>query len=241
MDVFGVPEPHYSLLRIEFDFGHNLDDAFRIDVKKSRILFHPELADGLNALLQPVYREAGQRYRRKNREEVNAKPIDHTGANKTIADTGNAEKPQVNSVDSKTQSAVVSNNLGPKIKLKVPIQSYVSAETIHVEAVENITSGELWQPALRSSGDSGYVSAVLLNTHHDFYQKIYKRAAANGYAVDGMDMLLWAFAVAEQNNTNAELEPIFEDIRSEISNNLKKLLRKVPDVEPGELASVDES
>lgn len=241
MDVFGVSEPHYSLLRIEFDFSHRLDDAFRIDVKKSRILFHPELADGLNTLLQPVYREAGHRYRRKNREQANTKPIDHTSANKNIADTGNTDTPQVNSVDTKTQSAVVSNNLGPKIKLKVPIQSYVSADTIYVEAVEDITSGELWQPAIRSAGDSGYVPAVLLNTHHDFYQKIYKRAAANGYAVDGMDLLLWAFAVAEQNNTNAELEPIFEDIRSEISSNLRKLLRNVSDVEPGEPAIDDEN
>tara|TARA_A100001391_G_scaffold150037_1_gene107503 strand:- start:321 stop:566 length:246 start_codon:yes stop_codon:yes gene_type:complete len=64
--------------------------------------------------------------------------------------------------------------------------------------------------------------------HHDFYLKIYQRAAASGYAVEGMDLLLWAFAVAEQNNTNDDLEPIFEDIRNEISTNLKKLLREVP-------------
>lgn len=241
MDVFGVPEPHYSLLRIEFDFGHRLDDAFRIDVKKSRILFHPELADALHDLLQPVYREAGLRYRRQNRAQASSKTIDHKSANKNIADTGNATTPQVNSVDTKAQSAEVSNNLGQKIKLKVPVQSYVSADTIFVEAVESITSGELWQPAFRSTGDSGYVPSVLLNAHHDFYQKIYKRAAANGYAVDGMDMLLWAFAVAEQNNTNAELEPIFEDIRSEISSNLRKLLRNVPDIDPDELAGDDES
>ncbi len=240
MEVFGVPEPHFSLLRIEFDFGHQLDDAFRIDVKKSRILFHPELAEGLHELLQPVYREAGHRYRRKNREHGNTQSIDHTSANKNIADTGNADKPQVNSVDQKTQSAEVSNNMGPKIRLKVSIQSYVSAETVYVEAKDDITSGELWQPALRSSGDSGHVPAVLLNKHHDFYQKIYKRAAANGYAVEGMDLLLWAFAVAEQNNTNAELEPIFEDIRSEISNNLRKLLRNVPDPEPSELIPEDD-
>ena len=82
--------------------------------------------------------------------------------------------------------------------------------------------------------------AVLLNKHHDFYQKIYKRAAANGYAVEGMDLLLWAFAAAEQNNTNEELEPIFEDIRSEISNNLRKLLRNVPDPDPAELMIEDE-
>lgn len=240
MEVFGVPEPHFSLLRIEFDFGHQLDDAFRIDVKKSRILFHPDLAEGLYQLLQPVYREAGKRYRRKSREEANAKGVDHSSANKNIADTGNADKPQVTSVDEKAQSAVVSNNLGAKIKLRVPIQNHVQAESIYVEAVESITSGELWQPALRSVGDSGHVPAVLLNKHHDFYQKIYQRAASSGYAVEGMDLLLWAFAVAEQNNTNEELEPIFEDIRAEISNNLRKLLRMVPDPEPGELGEEED-
>jgi len=141
----------------------------------------------------------------------------------------------VNSVDPNTQTGEISNNMGPKIKIKAPIENNVSPDTIHVAAVETITSGDLWQPALRSIGDSGHVPSVLLNKHHDFYQKIYQRAAANGYAVEGMDLLLWAFAMAEQNNTNAELEPIFEDIRSEISNNLRKLLRNLPDPEPSEL------
>lgn len=240
MDVFGVPEPHYSLLRIEFDFNHKLDDAFRIDVKKSRILFHPDLEEALYQVLQPVYREAGKRYRRRNREDANTNGIDHTSANKNIADTANADQPQVTSVDPAAQSATVSNNCGQKIKLKVPVQSHVSEETTYVEAVEDITTGELWQPALRSPGNSGYRPAVLLNKHHDFYQKIYKRAAANGYAVEGMDLLLWAFSVAEQNNTNEELEPIFEDIRTEISSNLRKLLRNVPDPEPDELMDSEE-
>lgn len=235
MEVFGAPEPHTSLLRIEFDFGHELDDAFRIDVKKSRILFHPDLEDGLRELLQPIYREAGNRYRRRSREHANGKVIDHTSANKNIADTGNAEKPRITSVDPAGQSAVVSNNLGQRIKLKLTVQSNVSPETVYVDAVETITTGELWQPAFRSAGTSDHAPAVLLNKHHDFYQKIYQRAAANGFAVEGMDLLLWAFAVAEQNNTNEELEPIFEDIRNEISSNLRKLLRNVPDPEPDEL------
>ena len=237
LDVFGSPEPHTSLLRVEFDFGHELDDAFRIDVKKSRILFHPDLEDGLRTLLQPIYREAGNRYRRQSRDQANSsKTVNHTSANKNIASTPNAAKPQVNSVDLSTQTGEISNNMGPKIKIKAPIENNVSPETIHVAAVDTITSGELWQPAFRSIGDSGHVPAVLLNKHHDFYQKIYQRAAANGYAVEGMDLLLWAFAMAEQNNTNAELEPIFEDIRSEISNNLRKLLRNLPDPEPSELS-----
>lgn len=241
MDVFGANEPHTSLLRIEFEFGHELDDAFRIDVKKSRILFHPELEDGLRELLQPVFREAGSRYRKQNREKANTHKIDHSTANKNIAETSNANKPDVTSVDPTTQSAIISNNMGPKIRLKTAVQSNVSPDAIYVEAVESITNGELWQPALRSPGNTGHVPAVLLNKHHDFYQKIYKRAAANGYAVEGMDLLLWAFAVAEQNNTNEEMEPIFEDIRNEISNNLRKLLRNVPDPEPGEIVPEEES
>ncbi|QLG91185.1 ATP-binding protein [Pseudomonas yamanorum] len=241
LEVFGAPEPHTSLLRIEFDFGHKLDDAFRIDVKKSRILFHPDLEDGLRELLQPIYREAGKRYRRQSREQANTHKIDHTSANKNIAETGNASKPQVASVDSAAQSAIVSNNMGSKIKLKLAIQSNVSPETVYIEAVEDITTGELWQPAFRSAGDSGHVPAVLLNKHHDFYQKIYKRAASNGFAVDGMDLLLWAFSVAEQNNTNAEMEPIFEDIRSEISRNLHKLLRNFPDPDLGEMTAEEEA
>lgn len=240
MEVFGANEPHTSLLRIEFDFGHELDDAFRIDVKKSRILFHPDLGEGLKELLQPIYREAEKRARRQNREQTNVRQIDHTSANKNIADTSSASKAQVTSVDPATQSAVISNNMGAKIKLKLAVQSNVSPDTVYVDAVEDINTGELWQPALRSAGDSGHMPAVLLNKHHDFYQKIYKRAAANGFAVEGMDLLLWAFAAAEQNNTNEELEPIFEDIRSEISNNLRKLLRNVADPDPAELMVQEE-
>lgn len=235
MGVFGSPEPHTSLLRIEFDFGHELDDVFRVNVKKSRVLFHPDLELGLLELLQPVFREAGQRYRRQNNTQVNNNHIDHSSANKNIADTTNASKPVVGSVDSVTQTAIVANNRGNTIRIKVPVESNVCADAIYVDAVENITSGELWQPALRSAGDSGYLPAVLLNKHHDFYQKIYQRAAVNAFAIEGMDLLLWAFAVAEQNNTNPELEPIFEDIRSEISNNLRKLLRSVPNLEPSDL------
>ena len=109
-----------------------------------------------------------------------------------------------------------------------------------MEAVDNIVSGNLWEPAMRSSSGSGFVPSVRINKHHDFYQKIYQRAAASGYAVEGIDLLMWAFAVAEQNNTNAELEPIFEDMREEISSNLKRLLREVPLPDDGEMSSGEE-
>ena len=83
-------------MRIEFDFGHELDDAFSIDVKKSRILFHPDLGDGLEKFLSPIRREAEARYRRISRDDANQKnTVDHSSANKNIANTHNTAKPQV--------------------------------------------------------------------------------------------------------------------------------------------------
>lgn len=239
LGVFGAVEPHTSLLRIEFDFSHKLDEAFKVDVKKSKILFDPALEEALKERLQPTYREAGNRYRRKEREVAVERGVDHGSANKVIGSTPSTKKPAVESADPGQKTATLNNNRGAGIKLRVPVDTNVSPESIHVEAVENIMSGDLWEPAMRSDGESGFVPGVRINKHHDFYLKIYRRAAASGYAVEGMDLLLWAFAVAEQNNINDELEPIFEDIRNEISTNLKKLLREVPLPDDDELTDYE--
>ena len=235
LGIFGAAEPHTSLLRIEFDFTHKLDEAFKVDVKKSKILFDPALEEALKTLLQPTYREAGNRYRRKEKAAAVERGVDHGSSNKVIGNTPSTKKPDVQSADPGQKTATLSNNRGPSIKLRVPVDTYVNPENIHVEAVETIMSGDLWEPAMRSDADSGFVAGVRINKHHDFYLKIYQRAASSGYAVEGMDLLLWAFAVAEQNNTNEDLEPIFEDIRNEVSTNLKKLLREVPLPDVGDM------
>lgn len=240
MGVFGAVEPHTSLLRVEFDFTHRLDHAFKVPVDKSRILFDPALEDELKRRLQPAYREAGNRYRRRARESAIEKGIDHGSSNKAIDNTPSTKKPSVEFVDPETKTATLKNNWGPSIKLRVPIETGVDPKSLNVEAVENITSGNLWEPAWRSSPGKGFVPSIRINKHHDFYQKIYMRAASSGYAVEGIDLLMWAFAVAEQNNTNPELESIFEDMREEISTNLKRLLREVPLPDESELAGAED-
>lgn len=239
LGVFGAPEPHTSLLRIEFDFGHDLDDAFKVDVKKSRILFDPALEDYLRELLRPIYREAGNRYRRTKQKQLAKNGVDHSSSNRDVAGAKSAKRATVDSVDQASQSATVTNNRGQRIRIRQPVQDQVNQDSIHIEAVDSIHSGELWQPALRSSDSANYVTGVLLNKHHDFYHKIYQRAAANGYAVEGMDLLFWAFAAAEQNNSDEELEPIFRELREEISLNLRRLLRDLPEPEDAELYDED--
>lgn len=224
----GTLEPHMSLLRIEFEFGYELDEALYVDVKKSQILFDPALEDYLAELLSNARREANNRYRRKEKEAAVKSVLNHSSANTSIGTTPTAKKPKVESVDEDNQTAVVTNSHGAGIKIRQPVQNNVDPDKIHVDAVETITSGDLWVPVLRSETRSGHVPGVQLNKHHDFYQKIYQRAGANGYSVQGMDLLLWAFAVSEMDYSNEELEPIFEDIRDVVSSNLKKLLRDVP-------------
>ena len=239
LGVFGAPEPHTSLLRIEFDFGHKLDDAFKVDVKKSKITFDPGLEEGLAKILRPIYREANLRYRKKSQSAIVQKGIDHGNSNKAIGGAKNTKKPGVGSADENTNTAIVSNNRGNSIRLKARVENNVKPDKIHVEAVTDITDGGLWEPSFRSTSTDHHVTGVRINKHHDFYQKIYQRAVANGYAIEGMDILLWAFAQAEHNNSDEELEAIFEEIREEIASNLKKILRDVPIPDKGDLADPD--
>lgn len=236
----GTFEPHMSLLRIEFDFGHDLDDAFYVDVKKSRILFDPAIEEYLQTLLRNARREAQNRYRRKETDTAAKAILSHTPANVSIAETPSAKTPKIDEVDAEKQTATITNSSGSRIQIRQPVQNNVGTEHLYVDSVESITTGELWVPALRSTGTVGHVPGVEINKHHEFYQKIYLRAGSSGYAVQGMDLLLWAFAVAELEYVNEEMAPIFADIREVVSSNLRKLLRNVPMPDEAELRKVEE-
>ena len=53
-------EPHGTLLRVEFSFGHDLDEAFRIDIKKSKITLNVTLLDWLKDEFLPPPRRAAE-------------------------------------------------------------------------------------------------------------------------------------------------------------------------------------
>lgn len=235
LGVFGTAmEPHMSLARVEFDFNFDLDEAFKIDIKKSQIQIDASVEEHLKRLLAPFRREAESRYRKKKSKELEKFKVSHDSSNKKIGETPNIKVAGILEVDEIKQEATLSNNKGPRIVIKQSIESEIPANTERVVEVTDITDGNLWEPSLRDSG-SGFKPAVKLNIHHDFYKKIYLRAAGAGYAVEGMDILLWAFAAAEQNNTDQELGPLFEDIREEVSSNIKKVLRDTPDPDEGDL------
>jgi hypothetical protein len=50
--------------------------------------------------------------------------------------------------------------------------------------------------------------------------------------VTGIDSLLWALAEAENSTVNEQTEEYYEDMRTSVSRQLKKLLADLPD--PGD-------
>jgi len=225
MGIWRADDPHWSLLRIEFDFNHHLDEAFSVDVKKSRITLDPALEEGLKKLLSPAYNEANNRYRRKQAVSV-ISGVSHNDSNRTITETENTAQVKVEDADKNKGEALVSNNKGHRIKIITPVENNVDPESLYVNAVDEITNGSLWEPFLTSATDSHHETGVHINKKHDFYTKVYSQATKN-LSVEGLDLLLWAFAAAEHKNTDEELKYMWEDIREEVSSNLRKLLRSI--------------
>ncbi len=53
-------EPHFSLIRVEFSFRYDLDEAFHVDIKKSRILLNEDLWNWLRDQFLPAPRRAAE-------------------------------------------------------------------------------------------------------------------------------------------------------------------------------------
>ena len=208
---------------MEIDFDYELDDAFEIDVRKSRVIMNEALKDYLKKLLTGPREHANQIARRKQKAVVTG-GINHQGANKTIAGTRSIDKPTVTDTDSAGNETTVNNNRGSGIRIKAPVLNEQDPNNLCVKETEKITSGNLWEPSFVSESNADYQIGVRINMHHDFYTKIYSQAGSQN-SIEGMDLLLYALSAAEANNSDDELKDMWEDIREEVSGNLRRLLK----------------
>ena len=222
-DIGLTQEPHYSLLRVEFDFTYELDEAFDVDVKKSKIQIDPNLADALAREIRPWRREAKNRYDQSKRKtnQLTATGALHRGANIAVQGTTGVVRPVVLSANEQSQTAELENSRG-RITIKVPVSASPRTKDVVIRTVDDIVDGQLWHARIEKDDDGKRQIVVLLNQHHDFYSKIYQ-SASTGTAT-GIDLLIWSIVNAEYNNATDELTRVFEDLRDEISMNLKKLL-----------------
>lgn len=218
-------EPHFSLLRVEFSFDHRLDEAFQIDIKKSQIILDEAISIFVREFLAPRRREAEIRYRTGSRKDI-AKTTQnaHDVSNRNISSKENQViKPNVKSLDASSGEAVLVNRLG-EVRLKLKIGAALKLNEVHVQTVDSIEDGLLWAPAFIDGH-----CAVNINRGHPYYSKVYVPNLSQGVTIQGMDALLWGLSTAELNCISDETKGTFEELRYEVSRNLKKLVEDLPE------------
>jgi len=220
-------EPHYSLLRVELSFTHELDDAFQVDIKKSRILLDEALYDWLrDKFLTGPRREAELRYRRGAAAvATGARLLIHTAASNVIDQkSASLSKPSVSVIDPKTGKVEVENKAG-STHATLRIVDLQDSGSVNIVTAPTLENGVLWEPTLRNGGGI----AVALNTSHAFYLKAYLPNKLNSPVVQALDYLLWALAQSEMDNLDDTTKDAFEQFRIDVSRNLKKLVADLPD------------
>lgn len=218
-------EPHFSLLRVEFSFDHRLDEAFQIDIKKSQIILNETISVFVSDFITPRRRAAQLLYRRGSREDVTKTSQNaHDVSNRNISSKeAQVIKPTVKSLDASSGEAVLVNRAG-EVRLMLSITSAVKKNEVHVQTVESIEDGLLWAPAFIDRH-----CAVNINRGHPYYTKVYVPNLSEGVTIQGMDALLWGLSAAELNCVSDETKATFEELRYEVSRNLRKLVEDLPE------------
>jgi hypothetical protein len=229
-------EPHFSLLRLELDFGHELDDYFAIDIKKSQINLHSQIRDYLkNQFLPAPRREAELRYRYgKNKDALSkAEGGIHTSSGEVI------EQHEKDLVQAQVQplpngKAQVLNVHGKTIIVLTQDTPGTHGE-LTVKPVESITDGLLWEPTIIDTHH-----AVRLNTSHPYYQRVYLPNRKEAVVVQGLDSLMWALCEAELAAVSDSSKGHMLEVRYEVSRILRRLADELPEDEDEPAEPADE-
>lgn len=223
-------DPHISLLRVDFSFDHTLDDAFNVDIKKSRILLSEEIFAYIkdNFILGPR-REAENLYRNINNAKIakigqNA----HEASNNNISQKASSlEESRIEVIDESSGRVAISNRQGT-FAGTIKIQKSTKPGQCRVIPVPTITGDNLWEPSMVDGQH-----AVNINQSHEYYKRIYAPNLGNQNLIIGMDSLLWALSEAELSTYNDEAKERYENMRCLVSMILRRLVNDLPEFDDG--------
>ncbi len=219
-------EPHGTLLRVELSFNHDLDEAFHVDIKKSRILLNEEIFNYIKDSVMPAPRRAAdERYRKGTKKTVEeASGSAHDASNRSIDEKAKSvENSKVEVKDAQSGEVEVTNSNGT-FRHKISVHHVDRPDQCRVIPVQSLENGVLWAPSIAEGKH-----AVDINMSHPYYQKVYFPVLQENVLVTGMDALLWALAEAELSTFNDDTKEQFEEMRFIVSKCLKKLVADLPD------------
>ena len=224
-------EPHGTLLRVELSFDHKLDEAFHVDIKKSRILLNEEIFNYIKDSVMPAPRRAAdERYRKGTKKKVaNASVSAHSVSNRSIEEKAKSiENSKVEVTNPDTGEVQITNSNGT-FKHRITVHQSDNPGRCRVVPVDNLESGILWAPTIADGKH-----AVEINMGHPYYQKVYYPILEQNVLVTGLDSLLWAMAEAELSTFNEETKEQYEEMRFLVSKCLRKLVADLPEPELNE-------
>lgn len=220
-------DPHFSLARVELSFDHTLDEAFNVDIKKSRIHINEDIADYLEKEFLPAtIRMSEERYRKIQKKALSASGgdiHDVSGIN-IIENIKGLENSKTEVINEKTNEVKVTNLEGEFTTTTIKILPPTHSRQNRVVPVDGIDGNLLWEPTL-VNGEH----AVSINRNHDYYLKVYGPNLENANLIQGLDFLLWGLAEAELSTFNDDTQEQYEEMRNQVSRILKKLVKELPD------------
>ena len=232
----GKKETHINRYRVELSFTGELDDLFALDVTKSDAMLDidPDLQSLLTEYLSPMRREAENRQRAASAKTTAGKDgskakrpseitIARTLKNLDVATEQIAPDGSVTLVGNAGETPIL-NVKGEGTGQIVILEEDDEASTF-IERHSTVEHGALWQAAWAR----GHGMSVILNTGHDWFRKAYLPNATNEPLVQAIEYLFFALAQAEYNNSNSEERDSFEQFRIDVSRNLQKLVRELPE------------
>lgn len=231
-------DSHQASHRIEVSFPATLDAFFGIGVRKEGLDLDPGLQEALRAWIAPRWKEADNLNRHgAGRDEVARRsgrnPTDRTiSAQREGLDTAEVSGREDGSVDLSNNRTPAEDPITvlepggvPNSRFRLVVSA--SEEEVYILPEENLTDGVLWEPGLRTGGRGD--SQVRVNVGHEWYRRTYLPNKDNSTLCQGLDLLLYALAVAELNNTDEDLISTFQEFRVEVSRNLRRLVVDLPE------------
>ncbi len=221
-----IKEPHGSLLRVEFSFDHKLDDAFKVDIKKSQILLDQGLYTWLrDQFLTAPRREADKRYRDGQRRRIDSKADGaHASSSPLITSKeGQVGAADVTVTDASKNEVQVTNQTGSFV-LKMPVTTAARPGEVSVKTTDQMPDGFLYRPCIIDGH-----KAVEISTTHPFYSRVYLPNMERSTTISGLDSLMWALCVAEYTVASEDVMKDFEDLRYTVSRMLRKLVESLPE------------
>lgn len=231
-------EPHANYGRLELNFDETLDQYFNLDFSKRNVELNADIYSEVNKVAQLVRVASRQFSKDKSKKEANKKAnrddSHHTTSNRNIKKHAPKVEGKDTIIDTTGQdaenTATLTNKKGTTTGIKIGVSKPSNPKHEKVILGQGLENGNLWEPHLipRKDGPGG-IRGVRLNTDHDFYQKVYDANRENLELVHALDNVFFALAIVEHEVCNERSRDDLEEFREDVSRDLRRLVRDLPE------------